>query len=52
MKFDAEGKLRLALGTKGEPGEAPTSFDRPDRRRLRARPASSTWPTATATPAS
>ena len=29
LKFDAEGKLLLALGKKGQPGEGPDQFDRP-----------------------
>jgi sugar lactone lactonase YvrE len=29
MKFDTEGKLLLALGKKGEAGDAPDRFDRP-----------------------
>jgi DNA-binding beta-propeller fold protein YncE len=29
LKFDSDGKLLLALGKKGEPGDAPDRFDRP-----------------------
>jgi DNA-binding beta-propeller fold protein YncE len=29
LKFDARGKLLLALGKKGEPGDGPDRFDRP-----------------------
>jgi hypothetical protein len=29
LKFDPDGKLLLALGKKGEPGDAPDRFDRP-----------------------